>query len=167
MKLAQFQRQKDDGHKFDDRIYQYQKLVGDPDPESVHTELLFSDGAMFSSSGRGGLFAGHGLWPGIGTRFISINDIEIAKWQMYELMISRADEEFIRHGCEILQPMAYDWLGIVGQPFPGNLQLPWMAYCSEISNERVCDVVDIENKKKIRPGEIVDWYKSQGLIIVA
>jgi len=139
--------------------------MNDPDPESVHTEILFSDRKMFSSSGRGGLFAGHGLWPGIGTRFINFSDIEPDKWKFYPLLISEADENAIHHNCDIMQKMAYDWPGIVGQPLPFNIQLWFMAYCSEIVNDKICEVrTDILHKRKIRPGEIVDWYAGQGLI---
>ena len=165
MKLAQFQVQLNDDHKFDDTIFKFQKHIGDPDPESIHTELLFDDGKMFSSSGRGGFFAGHGLWPGVGTRFIDCSSIEPHKWKMYPLIISEVDESLIRASCEVLKPMAYDWLGIIGQPLPFNIQLGFMAYCSEIVNERICAIKkEIKNKRKIRPGEIVDWYKKIGLI---
>lgn len=165
MKLAQFKVQLYDKHKYDNVIYKFQKRLGDPDPESIHTELLFDDGAMFSSSGRGGFFSGHGLWPGIGTRFIDYKDIEPEKWRLYHLDIPPETESLIRASCEVLKPRAYDWLGIIGQPLPFNIQLGWMAYCSEICNERICDFLpNIEKQKKIRPGEIVAWYKKQGII---
>jgi hypothetical protein len=164
MKLALFQRQ-DDDHKFDDVIWKFQKKMKDPDPESVHMELLFDDGAMFSSSGRGGMFAGHGLWPGIGTRFIHINDIEANKWKFYDLNITAEQEKRIRINCEKRKPMRYDWLGIIGQPLPFNLHSPWAAYCSEVGNDEICKVMtEVWYRPKLRPGEVLAHYQGQELI---
>lgn len=166
MEAALFQVQLDDDHNFDNRIYEFQIKKKDPDPESIHFELLFRDGAMYSSSGRGGLFSGHGLWPGIGTRWINIDEIERHKWEIYPLEISYIEEDQIRRNCERRKPQAYDWLGIFGQPLPGNIQWPWAAYCTEVGNDEICKVkTNILHKRKIRPGEIVSWYKAEGLII--
>ncbi len=164
MQAALFQVQLDDDHHFDDVIYKFQKKMDDPDPESVHFELLFEDGAMFSSSGRGGLFAGWGLWPGVGTRWIHSNELDPIKWKVYHLNFSKQEEAKLRRNCERRKPMRYDWLGIIGQPLPGNIQWPWAGYCSEVGNDEICRVKPILHKKKIRPGEIVSWYQAEGLI---
>ena len=165
MQIAQFINQPGDKYTFENTIQKYQEKAGDPRPEEIHTELLFSDRAMFSSSGRGGLFAGYGLWPGIGTRFIKFDDIEPDKWRFYPLLISATDEAGIRHDCESMKPKPYDWLGIIGQPVPGNIQLSWADYCSEVGNEKICNQMpQVERKPKIRPGQIIDWYIKQGLI---
>ncbi len=155
-----------DKHRFDNVIYKYQKRSSDPDPKSIHAELLFWDGAMYSSSGRGGLFAGHGLWPGVGTRFIKYSDIEPHKWRFHNLDITEQEEDRIRFNCEDQKSMRYDWLGIIGQPLPFNVQSPWAAYCSEKCNDEICKVVKrIMHKRKMRPSEIVKWYKAEGLIL--
>jgi len=165
MELGLFQNQPGDKYKFDDLTCWYQKRSGDPDPESIHGELIFRDGAMYSSSGRGGLFAGHGLWPGVGTRFIHLRDIEPHKWKRYPLLISRKKEDQIREDCESQKPLAYDWLGILGQPLPGNIQWPWAVYCTETCNDKICHrIKTILYKPKMRPGEILDWYRAEGLI---
>jgi hypothetical protein len=160
MKLAQYKVQLDDSHKFDNVIYRYQKFAKDPRPDEIHSELLFDDGDMFSSSGRGW----SGWIPGIGTRFIHYSDIELEKWRIYNLIISGKDEVVIKDLCFELLGRYYDWLGILGQPVPFNFQITKWFYCSEVCNHVLTIPKIAEVNKKLRPGCIVDSWIRQGII---
>ena len=166
MDLMLYQNQLGDDHKFDDWIYQAQKRFKDPDPWSVHMELGDKT-KMFSSSGRGGLFAGHGLWPGVGTRFADRTIIDPEKWKIYPMNITEVEELAIWHWFLTQRLKRYDWTGIIGQPFPGNIQLFWMWYCSEVCHRAIwmfCREKPIPEMRKIRPGQVVEIYKKAGLI---
>lgn len=150
------------GKPFENVIYKYQKLAKDPRPEEIHTEWLFGDGKMFSSSGRGGLFAGHGLWPGIGTRYINYSRIELPKWKIYRTNISEKEEKQIRANCDRILGLRYDWLGIIGQPL--SIQAWWMWYCSESINHTAALEKIAEPNNRIRPGQIIESFENQGII---
>jgi hypothetical protein len=167
MELLRYQNQPNDSHKFDDLIFKFQEWKKDPDPETTHIELGFSDGSMFSSSGRGGFFAGHGFLPGVGTRFEDSSIIDPGKWRIDRINCTQVEEVAIMRWCKKQLYKAYDWIGIVGQPLPGNIQLGWMWYCSEVTH-RACwkylREVDLPEMKKIRPGQVAEIYKKAGLI---
>ena len=166
MDLMLYQNQLGDDHKVDDLIYQAQKWFKDLDPWSVHMEIGDKD-RMFSSSGRGGLFAGHGLWPGVGTRFEDRSIIDPEKWEIYPMDVTEVEEAGVFRWFETQIGKRYDWTGIIGQPLPGNIQLGWMWYCSEVGHRGVwkyCKEKPIPEMKKIRPGQVVEIYKKAGLI---
>jgi len=167
MDLMLFQNQPNDGHKFDNIIYQAQKRFGDPDPESVHVELRNTGGSMFSSSGRGGLFSGHGLWPGVGTRFEDSSIINPEKWKIYPMDVTQVEEVAIFRWCRKKLGRAYDWLGIIGQPLPGNIQFDIMWYCSEICYKachKFLREANLPKMPKIRPGQVKAIYQKAGII---
>ena len=163
IQLAQYKVQLGDSHRFDDIIYHYQKHKGDKRPYEIHTELLFSDDMLFSSSGRGN----KGLWPGVGTRYIRLDSLDKLKWNFYPLNVSDKDEIAIRDSCDVLLGYRYDWLGILGMGLPFAIQSPWAYFCSELCNH-VLVVNNIANRKNpvIRPGQIVESYLNQGIIKV-
>ncbi len=166
MDLLLKQNQPGDKYYFESAIQRFQEWKGDPDPDSIHIELA-SDKWMFSSSGRGGIFAGHGLWPGEGTRVKDRYIIEPKKWDIYHLNITEVEENATWNWCLDQVGKAYDWTGIIGQPFPGNIQLGWMWYCSEITHRAVylfCKEKPIPEMKKIRPGQVKEIYEKAGLI---
>lgn len=160
MKLAQFKVQFGDKHYFDNVIYHFQKWAKDPKPQEVHSELLFSDGSMFSSTGRGW----SGIYPGVGTRFIHYNDIETKKWRTYDMTISDKDEATIKDLCTDLVARHYDWLGILGMALPFAFHSQGAFYCSEVCNHVLAVTGIAKVNKKLRPSQIVDSFTEQGII---
>lgn len=156
--LAAFKNQPNDKHHFDGLIYKYQKFRNLPNPEHVHVEWDFGE-EMFSSTGRGR----RGIWPGEGVRFTeSIRDA--GKWDIYPLIITPQQEIELYDACQELVGKWYDWFGIIGQPLPGNIQLGWMWYCSEVIHNRAAKIGIIAPKPKILPGETLSIYQKAGLI---
>lgn len=159
--LVAFKNQLDDKHHFESLIYNYQRFKKLPNPEHIHIEWDFGE-TMFSSSGRGW----RGIVPGVGTRFVpSIRDA--GKWDTYPLLITPEKEIELYDSCQEIVGSFYDWLGIIGQPLPGNIQLGWMWYCSEACHSRLAKIGVIEPKGKILPGEVVEIYRKAGLIKAA
>ncbi len=153
-----FKNQPNDKHHFESLIYNYQRFKGLPNPEHIHMELDFGV-EMFSSTGRGK----HGIWPGKGTRFApSIRDA--GKWNEYPLLITKKKEIELYNECQKLVGKWYDWLGIIGQPLPFNIQLDWMYYCSEACQTALARCKVIHEIKKILPGEVVEIYRKAGII---
>lgn len=166
MDLMLKKNQPGDKHPHESLIQKFQEWKGDPDPQHIHMELANKD-KMFSSSGHGGIFSGHGLWPGEGTRFKNRSIIEPGKWDIYPMNITQVEEVAIMRWFKKQLGRWYDWTGIIGQPFPGNIQLGWMWYCSEITHRAVykfCHEKPIPEMKKIRPGQVKAIYQKAGLI---
>lgn len=84
-----------------------------------HVELVFSNGAFFSSSSRDG-----------GTRFKFI-DPDPASWDFVDLPMDDLDEFRVRCFCTGQLGKRYDWLGVFGFVFPTDPeQGHW--FCSEV-----------------------------------
>jgi hypothetical protein len=154
IRLALYKRQKDK-HYFDDVIWQFQKLCKDPDPQYIHVELDFGSD-MFSSSGRR---------VDNGTRFVSTRDLDVEKWDFFELNIQPDREKDVRATCHYYTDLGYDYFGIIGMALPGCLQLDTHWYCSEVVNHILAECHLVEVNGKIRPGQILDSYRKQGLIL--
>lgn len=156
--------QLDDKYKFSHSIYRHQKRCGDPNPEHIHAELG-KDGQMFSSSGRGGGILGEGI------RFKPI-DIDFEKWDIYPLLITKEQEDGLWGYFHKLMRKRkfsiffgwYDWLGIIGMPLPGNIQLGFWYYCIEILNCGLRALNIFNFNRKQRPGQTYEAYKKAGLI---
>ena len=157
--LVAFKRQVDGKYRFDDLIYNYQRFRKLPNPEHIHVEWDFGE-TMFSSTARGK----NGIWPGKGTRFApSIRDA--GKWDTYPLLIAPEKETELYDSCMEIVGKKYDWTGIIGQPLPGNIQLGWMWYCSEVLHNRAAKVGIIQPEpKKILPSEMLEIYRKAGII---
>ena len=126
--LACYQAQFNNKHKFDDIIFEHQQDTAYP--HTVHVEWLF-DKLLYSSSGRGGLFSGHGLWPGVGTRFIRLADIDPEKWNIHECQATDEQIKTLYDICQARVGKPYDWPGVIGKPLPLNIQFDWAVYCNE------------------------------------
>ncbi len=153
IRIALYKRQKDK-HYFDDVIWQFQKLCGDPDPQYIHVELDFGDD-MFSSSGRR---------VGNGVRFVDTKGLDLYKWDFFLLNLTVEQEESVRAECLRYIGLKYDYLGIIGMAFPFNIQLGYKWYCSEICNHVLFKCGMADKDKKIRPSQMLDSYIEQGLI---
>ncbi len=171
--LMMYQNQPNDSHRFDDWIKTFQERMKDPDPQSTHVEWGFvQQRMMFSSSGRGGLFSGHGLIPGVGTRFEDMSRIDPEKWKLFATNITELEATLMFNEAEELVGRLYDWLGILGHALPWNIQFNWADYCSEVCQrighscirqrpeaERLIDL------KKIRPGQMVKVYQNANILL--
>ena len=95
----------------------------------THSELVFSDGLSFSSSGRKGK---DGKPEGV--RFKTIDyEKHRERWRLDPLMISDPTEHRMRFRAEVINSMGlkYDFRAIVGYALTGH-QNWWDWYCSEI-----------------------------------
>lgn len=170
---ALFQDQPDDGYGFDDKIMRFQWRMKDPDPKSIHFEWFdIKKQRMFSSSGRGGLFSGHGLWPGVGTRFERIDRIDPEKWKLFATNITELEATLMFGEAEELIGRPYDWLGIIGQRSRFNLQFNFADYCSEVCHRigysciaKRPEAERLPYMPKIRPGQMVKIYREAKIIL--
>ncbi len=129
--LARYQVQFDK-HRFENIIFEHQQDT--PDPHTTHVEWIFylnDRTVLYSSSGRGGFFSGHGLWPGVGTRFINLSDIEPRKWKIDECQATDDQIQTLYDICLARIGKPYDWLGVIGKALPFNIQLDQAVYCNE------------------------------------
>ncbi len=170
IELLLYQVQKDDKHHFENIIWRFQEYKKDPDPESVHGEFRFTgsqfgprSGQMFSSSGRGGFL-------GKGTRFVS-GKIDEEKWKIYPLILTTEEEIRVFKECIKLKGKFYDWPGIVGMVIPKWLRkyIPkfirfFMFWCSEVVNYALFRAGVADDNPEIRPSQMVESYRDQGLI---
>ncbi len=170
IELLLYQVQMGDKHKFDNIIWRFQEHKKDPDPESIHVEFRFIGsqfgvraGQMFSSSGRGGFL-------GKGTRFVS-GDIDDEKWKTYHLILTAEEELRVFGECVKLCGKWYDWLGIIGMVIPKRVRkyIPkfirfFMFWCSEVLNYALFRTGVANDNPEIRPGQMVESYRDQGLI---
>lgn len=171
--LMLYQDQPNDKYKFDGRIRKFQERMKDPDPESVHVEWGFvQQKMMFSSSGRGGLFSGHGLWLGVGTRFEDMSRIDPEKWKIFATNITKTESIMMYRMAERLAGKRYDWLGIIGQPFKINIHGKKSWYCSEVCHHIGYNCITqrttaerLPEMKKIRPGQMVKIYQDANILL--
>jgi hypothetical protein len=126
----------------------------DPDPQYIHVELDFG-ADMFSSSGRK---------SDNGVRFVDTKDLDLNKWDFYELKLTTKQEHDIREVCHFFTGLGYDYLGILGMALPGCLQMETHWYCSEICNHILSECHVVEKNRKIRPGQMLWSYREQGII---
>jgi hypothetical protein len=154
IRLALFKVQLHDSHKFDNIIYGFQKLCKDPNPEYVHVELDFGVD-MFSSSGRR---------KNSGVRFVTTKGLDLHKWDFFDLKIAPKLEKAVRQQCHFYTGLKYDYLAILGMALPGCLQLGTHWYCSEICNHVLAECGIVEVNKKIRPSQMLESYRKQGII---
>lgn len=84
-----------------------------------HVELVFSNGAFFSSSSRDG-----------GTRFKFIRP-DPASWDLVDVPMDDVAESLVRRFCNEQAGKKYDWLGVFGFVLPTRPeQGHW--FCSEV-----------------------------------
>jgi hypothetical protein len=86
-----------------------------------HTEIVFSDGIFFSSSGRDG-----------GVRFKEIEPSQ-TDWDFIEVPMKSDDEEKVRQFCKLQNGKKYDWRAIFFSQFLElNRENSRRWFCSEI-----------------------------------
>ncbi len=153
LRIALYIRQKDK-HYYDDAIWAFQRLMRDPHPEHIHIELDFG-ADMFSSSGRR---------KDGGVRFTPTQDLDLHKWDFYPLLITPEQEKAVRAECHYYTGLSYDYLGIIGMALPFNIQMGTKWYCSEICNHVLFRTGIADRNVKIRPSQMLESYKEQGLI---
>ena len=157
LRIALYKVQLHDSHRFDNVIYGFQKLCRDPDPQYIHVELDFGVD-MFSSSGRR---------KDGGVRFTPTQNLDLHKWDFYPLLITPEQEKAVRAECHYYTGLKYDYLGIIGMALPFNIQLGSKWYCSEICNHVLFRTGISDRDVKIRPSQMLESYKEQGIIIPA
>ena len=173
--LARYQVQFDK-HKFEKIIFEHQQHT--PDPFTTHVEWIFylDKVVLYSSSGRGGLFSGHGLWPGVGTRFINFSDIEPHKWKIHDCQATDDEIKTLYDICAARLGKPYDWLGVIGKALPLNIQLDKAVYCNEellitgamifkTLKEYLQETNQDPARPKTLPGETLQILKNSGVIL--
>ena len=153
IRIALYKRQKDK-HYFDDIIWQFQKLTRDPDPQYIHVELDFGT-EMFSSSGRR---------KDNGVRYVTTKALDLCKWDFFDLKVTPDKEREIRAETLFYTGLGYDYLGIVGMALPFNIQFGSKWYCSEVVNHVLYKCSIVKKNRKIRPSQILQSYREQGVI---
>jgi len=115
-----------------------------------HTELVFSDGTCFSSSGRDD-----------GVRFKKFEP-HLDRWDIYELDVTEEEEEHLKFLAKlyIKKQIKYDYLGVVCC----GLHLCLMnkrLFCSEIVAEMLSYIYEFKGFPcHYSPGKIVKYLES-------
>ena len=122
-----------------------------------HTELLFSDGQIFSAS------------PNIKrTKFFTYNPLSSQPRDIFELNVSEEEEAVIRKFCEGELGCRYDFVGIVfSMVFPFQFQHPHWWFCSEVSLAALQKIGMFPGVKPhtVDPGEFFTKVITSGKVI--
>ena len=126
----------------------------------THSELVFSDGLSFSSSGRKGK---DGKPEGV--RFKTIDYTKHReRWHLDPLMISMETERKIRLHAEVINGMGlkYDFRGIVGFVLTGHQNAKdW--FCSELCYALLATEFFLSRMNfKMHPTELQKWVEILG-----
>ena len=115
-----------------------------------HSELLFSDGVMFSASQYNN-----------STRFTNKNPKSIA-WVDVEVGITWEQEKLVRKFCQKQDGKKYDYLGVLGFVI-GNSDAPNRWFCSEVCVRALQEAGLFEGvtPSKVSPNQLYNLLKEK------